>query len=370
MKVLLYLASDSPFYTNLYPSIKRGFEEAGCEVEGDSNLLESEKLIQKIEEFKPDFVFEMNRVKSEIENFPTNVIHVCWLVDFWGRTHKELSGSNILYTWAEDWIKYFEKEGIESVLYLPPATDATIYKPLNIKKEYDFIFLGHFYADWGENRLNRIIGHYDNNKILLFKDILPCIKSHALSKNKTISFLDSLENRGMILDKPIPNEILNDISSRAYRQSVREHYIDIFLNTNTKLSIYGSIGWTLHDKYKDFYKGYIDNFNDINIALSKSNIVLHDSTYLHFRTFDAMVAGVVVAAAKSPQNIPCPWTKQGFKDKEDYLNIDIYDLDIDKSLFNDIDLLQEIAKNARKKVLESHLWVHRAMKIIEDVSNL
>ena len=368
-KVLLYLASNSIFYTNLYPSIKRGFEEAGCEVEGGANLLKPEKLIQKIEQFKPDFVFEMNRVKSEIKNFPKDVIHICWLVDFWGRIHEELGGSDILYTWAEDWIKYFKRVGIKSVLYLPPATDASIYKPLKIEKENDFIFLGHISKQWTHKELNREIG-YHNNNIILFKELLPYIEKHVLSQNIKIPFLDSLKEKKIILNTPIEKSLLYDISNRTFRQTRREHYINLFLKDNHKLAIYGSENWLLYKNYKSFYKGYIDNFSDINIAMSKSNVLLHDGNCPHFRTFDAMASGIVVAAAQPPESFKSPWKDLGFKDKEDYLNIDIYNADIDTSIFKDKAKLQNIAQNARKKVLENHLWVHRVYQVLDDISKL
>lgn len=368
-KVLLYLASNSPFYTNLYPSIKNGFEEAGCEVIGGENLLNSASLIGEINKHKPDFVFEMNRVKSEIQNFPDGVIHICWLVDFWGRMHDELRGSDILYTWANDWVKYFEEAGVKPVYYLPPATDSTIYKQQNVEKEYDFIFLGHISKKWSAEELNREIG-YKNNKKFYFKDLLPYIRNFVLSKNNTGPFLDSLKAYDILLNSPIDKTLLYDISNRTFRQTRREQYTDMFIELSDKIAIYGSEQWLLYDKYKRLYKGFITKPEEMNAVIQKANILLHDGNYPHFRTFDAMASGVVVAAAQAPDNFEKPWEVLGFKDGEDYLNVDIYSDIIDVERFKDKTLLKQISGRARDKVLNEHLWVHRAEKVIKDISNL
>ena len=369
MKVLLYLASNSPFYQNLYPSIKKGFEEAGCEVHGDANLLAKKELIEKIKLFKPDFVFEMNRVKSEIENFPKGVIHICWLVDFWGRVHDELKGSDILYVWADEWVKHFQKIGMKEVYHLPPATDKTIYKPLKLKKRYDFIFLGHISKNWTDEELSRKIGFKDK-KIVYFKDLLPYAKKYVTAKNNNVSFLDSLADENIILNNSIDKTIIYDISNRTYRQIRREYFIDVFTKTSDNIVIYGSENWKLYDGYSSYYKGYISKPNEINRAICESNILLHDGNYPHFRTFDAMASGVVVAAAQPPDNFDNPWRKLGFKDGEDYINVDIYSKKIDIKLFKDKNLLKKISQNAKEKVLKEHLWVHRAQRVLKDVSDL
>ncbi len=369
IKVLLYLASNSPFYTNLYPSIKRGFQEAGCEVDGGANLLKEDELVKKIDTFKPDFVFEMNRVKSEISNFPDGVIHICWLVDFWGRLHNQLKGSDILYVWAEDWIKNFKKNGVKRVYYLPPATDKNIYKTLKCKKSNYYIFLGHISSNWKDEELSREVG-VKNKKIIFFKDLLPYIKDFVLSKYNDKSFLDSLVDKGIKLYEPMDKTLLYDISNRTFRQVRRELYIDKFININKNIAIYGSKNWKLHDKYSSYYKGYISKPNEINKAINRSNVLLHDGNYPHFRTFDAMASGVVVAAAQAPDNFDNPWEKLGFKDAQDYINVDIYSNEINNEVFMDESLLKKISQNAKEKVLKEHLWIHRAKKVLADLSDL
>jgi hypothetical protein len=311
----------------------------------------------------------MNRVKSEIENFPNEVMHVCWLVDFWGRTHSELYGSDILYVWAHDWIQYFEEEGITNVFYLPPATDKSIYRPLNKVKKSSFVFLGHISKEWSQSELSRKIGTKDGRPFY-FKEILPYIKRHVLSSYTTYPFLDTLKDENIFLDIPIDKSVLYDISSRSFRHFRRTMYIDLFANKNNKLVIYGSENWKLYKQYREFYKGYISEPLEINSAIQESEFLLHDGNYPHFRTFDAMAAGTIVASAQAPGNIDNPWNLLDFEDQKDYINIDIYSKNINIDIFLDKKLMEAIAQNAKNKVLAKHLWVHRVQKVIKDVQNL
>lgn len=368
-KILLYLASNSEFYTNLYPSIKKGFEEAGCKVIGAPSLLDAPSLLTAIKQHKPDFVFEMNRVKSEIKDFPDNVIHVCWLVDFWGRVHEELRGSDILYTWAHDWVKDFKELNIEPVDFLPPATDAVLYKPISTEKKSDFIFLGHISKNWSQEELNREVGIKDGHTFY-FKDLLPIIQRFVLSQEDTKTFQNSLQNQNIQLYEPIDKTLSYDIWSRTFRQTKREAYLDFFIDRIEDISIYGSQNWLLYDKYKCSYKGFISSPLDINLAIQESNYLLHDGNYPHFRTFDAMASGVVVVAAKPAKQFNDPWEKLGFKSEKDYISVDIDSNMFDRDSLHNIELHDHIAKNAREKVLKEHLWVHRALKVLKDIDNL
>jgi len=181
-RVLFYFDSDSPFYNNLYDSINQAFIDANCITDGATKLLSSEDLNKKILSFKPDFVLEINRSKLEITNFPQNIIHVCWLFDIKAKPASHFF-SDILYTFEKNWVKHF-KSSARYVTHLPPATDKTIYKPLKLDKKYDFSFLGHIPKPWSIKELNREVGH-KKNKLIYFKDILPLLKKHFLSKDIT-----------------------------------------------------------------------------------------------------------------------------------------------------------------------------------------
>lgn len=366
-KVLLYFASNSTFYTNLFVSVKEGFEQAGCDVVGEANLLDSEALIKQIEKEKPDFVFEMNRVKSEISNFPVGVIHLCWVVDFWGRDYSDFKGSDILYTWSHSWIESFKNNGITSVEYLPSATDSKIYKPINTQKIYDFTFLGHIPKKWTDYELNREVG-FKNNKKVYFKDLVPIVEGLILSKEYIESILEELANLDYNLDLDEP--LIYDLSSRIFRQLNREYYMDKFLDITDNISIYGPENWAMYDKYKNNYKGFLETPEYMNKAIQESNVLLHFTFVPHFRVFDAMSCKVVSTALKTPKCRTNEFEILGFKNNEDYVELDIQSGKINQEIFNNKQLLADISYNARKKTLKNHLWVHRAEQVLKDVERI
>lgn len=367
-KVLFYLASNSPFYTNLYPSIKRGFEEAGCLVEGSFTLLPDDELIEKVKTFKPDFVFEMNRTKSEIRGFPQDVIHICWLVDFWGRMSEELIGSDILYVWSHSWIKKFKELGIEKVFYLPPATDCTVYTNLKDKKVDSPLFIGHISKPWTDKELNRPLMNLDGKKYF-FQDILPYAKEYILSANLPKPFYDTLVEYGFMLDKNVDKALIYDIFSRSFRQIRREDFIDKFREIDSNINIYGSQNWLLYNKYKKLYKGYIENPYILGQKIQSSQVLLHDHFDPHFRTFDAMACATPVVIAKEKNGMISPWTLINLYDSEDYISMDIYSKTLSIN-YLDKKRLKEIGQNAQEKVLKNHLWVHRIEKVLKDFSQL
>jgi len=311
----------------------------------------------------------MNRVKSEIQNFPDSVIHICWLVDFWGRRREDLQGSDILYVWDEEWVKSFRSIGVENVFNLPPATDAVVYKPIKQQKKSDFIFLGHMPKPWTEKEKNRIVGK-KNNKNVDFQVLLQYIEKFIYTCAPTETLYQYFLEEGIIIDKSISKTVSYDISSRSFRHIRRNAYLNLFFEKDYKIAIYGSDNWSLYETYKTFYRGYIDNFEELNAKMQEAKILLHDGYCPHFRTFDAMAAGVVVATAKPIASMEKVWNNLGFKEKEDYICVDMYARDVDYDCFANEKFLIDIQVNAREKVLQNHLWVHRALKVIRDVKKL
>lgn len=369
-KVLLYLASNSPFYTQLFLQIKEGFEEAGLEVIGGPNLLQDTELVQLVEEHKPLFVFEMNRSKNEIKSFPKEVMHVCWLVDFWGRKHYEIEGSDILYCWSKSWVKAFENQSAnQNVLFLPPATSSKSYYPLAKEKTNDFLFLGHIPNPWNNDELMRPVGILNGQEIL-FKELLPLLKKYALNKELNMDCHSYLKKHKVILKQPVDKVLEYDISSRTQRQVRREAFVKLFLKKGFLLSVFGSENWLNYELFKEFYKGYIDEPSKINEELAKTNILLHDGNYPHFRTFDAMAAKCCVATCETPSSHKNSWLDLGFKEDEDYIKVEFFSQKVDFNKFKNKKLLNDIAYNAYNKVKKSHLWVHRAETILLDIEKL
>lgn len=371
MRILFYFNSNSEFYSNLFYSIKRGFEEAQCIVEGEPKVLDSDTLRKKILSFQPDFVLEINRTKSEIDNFPEDVLHVSWLFDLWETEPKDMY-SDIIYTFGYSWLKRFPKTCAKYITCLPPATDESIYKPINIEKKFDFSFFGHIPKPWKEDELNRKVG-YQDTKPILFKDILSGVESALLSQknpflsnSNRFSFKLFQKKHNFKFIPNLSNSLQYDITARIFRLENRLRFLNLIKETSDNISIYGT-NWEQHKDFKRFFKGYITSPHDINKAIQSSKVMLHDNHNFHFRILDSMAGGIPVTMTvpkKTNDNLEL----FGLKKDIHYLEVDVFN----KKPFSlpSKKQLNYISINAINLVKERHLWKHRAETILNDVSKL
>jgi len=286
----------------------------------------------------------------------------------WNRPPHELY-SDIIYTFGYYWINIFPKSCAKYIACLPPATDDSIFKPLDREKLFDFSFFGHIPKPWNQKELNRIVG-YQKNKSIYFKDILGHIESALLreanpflSMENQFSFESFQKEYEFEFAPNLAHNLQYDIKTRVFRQKNRSHFLNIMKQTSNNISIFGT-NWELHDDFSDFHRGYIDSPSDINIAIQESKIMLHDNHNLHFRILDAMANGTPVTVT-SPRKSSDALELYGFIKDVHYLEVDIFD----KKHFEmpSTQVLNTISENAMKIVKENHLWKHRARTILNDL---
>jgi len=364
MKILFYFNSNSLFYTGLYDSIKKGFEEIGCLVEGAPIILNSNDLNRKILEFKPDFVLEVNRTKSEIDNFPSNLLHIGWLFDLWDKNPKDLY-SDILYTFGYSWLNRFPNSCAKHLACLPPATDESIFKKVKIKKKYDFSFFGHIPKPWNHEELNRIVG-YKNSIPIYFKDILSNMESAVLSFDNKFCFTSFQEKFEFKFSTKLSNSLKYDLTTRIFRQKNRMNFLNLIKKTSDSISIFGT-NWEHYKEFDIYFKGYINSPNNLNKTIQESKVMLHDNHNLHFRVLDAMACGTPVTITtpkKNNDNLEI----FGLKKNIHYLEVNL--LKSEKFQIPSDEILNKISNNASKVIQEKHLWRHRAKTILNDTKKL
>ena len=81
-RLSVFLPRPTGFYRGLLPQILRGFEQAGFEVSGTTQLLGEAELVEWCREHRADVVFEMNRSRSQVPFLPRSVKHVSWVLSF------------------------------------------------------------------------------------------------------------------------------------------------------------------------------------------------------------------------------------------------------------------------------------------------
>lgn len=374
-KVLLYLPFKSDFYIGLYYDMKNGFEEAGCIVEGNYEYLESNELLQKIDHFNPDFVFEMNRTKSEIANFPQDLVHVCWLVDYWERTPSQINGSDILYLFSKPWMNLHDNFNgkILSILYPATNTDKYFIKNNN-SVVLSMIMLGHIPKPWTEKELNREI-KFDKGRTLLFSQLLKYIQIFTISPEGYEDIYPYLEYKLEVeeIQKYLDGVIHYDIDARAFREARRFYVVNNTLKFFPNINLYGNKNWLLRDEFKSRYKGYLSTREKMNDAFNQHRFLLQDNSIPHFRVFDAMAAGLIVLKPSSKDfGFADEYADFDFREGTEIFTYDLKNIQevIERIMNLSVEDIMNTQYKIREKIKQSHTWKHRAQQVLIDVSKL
>lgn len=371
----LFMPAKTSFYEGLFESIKKAFQQHNYEIVGGCGFLEAKELELFIYDNKPQIFFEMNRCKSEIDNFPKDILHVCWLVDLTGRKLENIKGSEIIYFISTEWMKNLNRFNTKKIDWLPPASDPQEYYPIEgIEKKFKTVFLGHIPNPWSNELLERVVYEKTDTKTK-FADILDKfekkwatqdqIVNNDIYVKEVLSWLDGNDSEQIDIKDTI---LRYDIGCRAIRKARREYFLDWLLeNFDLKpFGIYGVANWINWSKYKSFYQNELHTRDEINTALNSSKLVIHEGLGLHFRVFDAMLCGTPVIMRKSEQDRLFGGIGTIFEEGKDYIALDINDKEAQNMKITD-EMLNEISLSAREKALSHHTWFHRLSKVVEDI---
>ena len=363
-RVLLYLPFESPFYNGLYPQIKKGFEQVGCIVEGGCGYLDGDDFLRKIDSFRPDFVFEMNRSRSEIKGFPKGLRHVCWLVDYWGRRFETLDDADFLYLFSRTWLKLHQKFRGNHLDVLHPGTDPDLYCPVS-KTAVDpsVIFLGHMTKPWLETELDRIVPTL-NGGTVRFKEIRPWIHEYISNPGVLHDGTELWKTLNIDVESIDDPALYYDVTTRLFREGRRLSAIDRVLESGFAIHFYGNENWLLRERYQTRYRGMLSSPHEMNDAFNQNTILLHDGDMPHFRVFDGMAAGLLILR---PDIGSDDWAGLDFEEEQEYLTyrLDAKNLSCAEQMHNLVQ--RDLRMQRRARILATHTWAHRATKVLNDL---
>ncbi|QFR48349.1 glycosyltransferase family 1 protein [Sulfurimonas lithotrophica] len=374
--IALFMPSKTSFYDGLFNSLKKAFEHHGYEVTGGCGFLSGIKLDLFINKYNPKVFFEMNRCKSEINNFPKNILHICWLVDLLGRKLENITGSEIVYFFSTEWMKDFKHSENCKIGWLPPASDPEEYYPIkDHKKIFNSVFLGHIPNPWSNDLLNRIVCE-DSNKKIIFSDVLNQFENIWGSQDSIVNndiyineVIDWLRKNNFVSIDITDKTLRYDIGCRIIRKARRLFFLDWLLeNIDIEpMGIFGGSNWKNWSKYKNMYQKELLTTKEMNNVYNKTKLLIHEGVGFHFRVFDAMLAGTPVIIRKSKQDNDFGGIATMFDENIEYISIDINKFH--KFQFDD-DILNDISDRAREKVLLNHTWFHRLSQVVKDINDV
>jgi hypothetical protein len=333
-----------------------------------------------VSEYKPDVIFEMNRVGCELPLDELGIKHVSWVVDFAGRDLTQIHGSDIIY--------FFDPGAEENSLaechtaWLAPGASPEHFFPGQHVFNTDFLFVGHMPAPWSESELNTLIGSSGNYR-LTFSELLAayleelelpfdCIPTHKILKDKVRYIVEQ-----RIGKTELTRKVEYDLLERLKRITSRQALVGAAAAIEfAVMTIYGSETWKQWPEYAQYFRGFLSEDESLRQAYASSRYCLHDGVGLHFRSMDCMASGGVILYRQDGmiKYTPLEGGERGlhtcFREGEHYLQFDTADelTDIYFRYKNDDAALRRIGSNAAQAVEGGHTWRHRAQQIVDDIN--
>ncbi len=378
-RISIFLPRNNYFYRRLLAQIIQAFQTIGISANGKCDLLGEAQLQNWVSEYRPDVIFEMNRVGSELPVDNLSVKHVSWLVDFGGRDQTQIHGSDIIY--------YFDPGAAKNTQancytdWLPPGTCTDHYFSNGEGFETDFIFVGHIPAPWSEQELDTLIG-FNRSKKLYFSELLydyikcldqpfDCAPTHKILKDRIHHLVEMQIGKTMLTQK-----VEYDLLERLTRVRSRKALVGAAASVDlASLAVYGSETWSQWPEYRKYFRRFLSNTESLRKMYSNSRYCLHDGVELHFRSMDCMASGGVILY-RDDENFKYPSIDNAkiglftyFDEGEHYLRFDtLEEIEEIYQRYKDDDTeLQRIGANAAAMIRKNHTWGHRAKQIVEDI---
>lgn len=391
VRLSVFLPRPTGFYRGLLPQIMRGFEQAGFEVSGTTDLLGEAELLEWCRSHKTDVVFEMNRTRSEVPFLPRSILHISWVVDFLGRTEAQIKGSEITYFFTTGWVMAFPYDTFCD--WLPPGSCPDTYAPSGAPFESDVSVAGHVPPPWNDTELNRNVSR--TSRPMSFGDLLAQYQSYLEEVER--NFLTQVANHGThwdavnrlvgeatgegIVDDPA---IKYDLLGRLPRTGLRQSMVTEALEAGHSLRIFGTKGWTAWPALAPHYRGFLDEPAELARVYATSRINLHEGVGMHFRSMDCLATGSLLfyCTRRKSTDEQGPWNwRQPSGNMSDYqppLVPDEHYVEYYPGEFAEKARyylahpaqLERVRANAHAAILEGHTWRHRAQKIARDLARL
>lgn len=232
----VFMPRDNAFYRALLEQILQGFRAAGIEATGACGLLDEEALVAWVKTHRPDALFEMNRVASEVPWLPADVKHISWVVDFGGRDQT--------YFFDPEWNAHYTSGGYSD--WLPPGTSRGHYRPGDLGAAADYVFVGHIPAPWNPEEIGNVL-RVAPGGVYRFADLLEDYRRESdriMSATTTHKDLKDLCHR-IVRERTGAGELSRkveyDLLERTKRMDSCHYLIDTVLDHSAgSLSIYGS----------------------------------------------------------------------------------------------------------------------------------
>ena len=365
-----------PRNTIWYQGLAKQLKNAGAKfnITTYCGLLDEAELLAWIVNHDTHIILEMNRPRNDIPYLPSNIIHICWVVDFNGRPISDFQGSELTYLFGPKWLEKYH--GSSFFRWFGPGVCLSNYYPDDTPFLSRAAFAGHIPLPWSDEELLRTITK-PTNKPVTFGEFLPELELALLKNRNNLKvhddYVDLIAN--MLLtqhgtEMELDRKLEYDMTGRLIRLLNRTQLIDSIIDVIDCFDIYGPLNWLSWPKYKPYYKKYLTLSSEMrNIYAASLN--LHEGNGMHFRVLDCMASAGLIFVKKGEYDEKAGGIKTFFLPDKHYVEFDLDDLNdkLNFYLFNQ-KAADKIRFCAAEEVKKNHTWCKRFESIFEDLKQL
>jgi len=374
-RVALFCQDPSKY--GLLTDLGAAFKRMGIEVVSAARFLEGVKFSKFLNEFHPDFVFEINRSKNQILDCHSRFHHIAWIQDHSvgrRRITAGFGGSDKVYSVVDPAIVAFEPAQVHGWTLLQMAVDPQIHRPIpGLKPRWDVSTIGYLAPPLSEAELAAPLwsGNISTTLGAIHADLLRFGIDHSnLHVRELKSFLlDSLRSHNPAYE---PDETLDWLVAlydhRVLRSMDRADYVRRSLAATDSVALFGNGHWPFDRKLSRYFGGRINGGSERSSVYCLSKIVMHNGNLMiHDRSLEAMACGTCVILNHSKFENSRSGITPYFTDGEHFVFFDKNSISaVTKELLADDKRRQHIGRQARARVLSGFTWQHRAKQIIDD----
>jgi spore maturation protein CgeB len=353
-------------------SLNHKVHNVPIDLEGNGEAIVS-SLIEKIVDFKPDFLLTINHLGFDRDGILTSFLKsidmplASWYVDS-PKLIIEAFNENVspwisIFLWDKSYIENMEAMGFDSVHYLPLGTDERIFKPLNAKKQIkrmnkyrsDVSFVGNSMVEpvekWMDNVRDTIrpVVERVSTEFVRTGNIMEFLRDDEKMEINGLSAQEKMDFEAAVIWKATLNYRL------ACLQGLKKY----------DLRIYGDKEWErLFDDRVDirnpvnYYKELPLLYNSCKINFNATSLQMKEA--VNQRVFDvpACSAFVLTDYQDSLNELFDMDEVITYKDSEEIPELVTYYL-------NNPEKRENIALKGRERVLNNHTYKHRLNNMIE-----
>ena len=358
--------------------LRSGFRDLGVEVSTGFMFLDGWRLARFIDQFRPDFIIEINRSRNQVADYGDDFPHIAWVQDCCPSGGKLIAdgygGSVINYSTMDPRAAGLNPDsGRWECLHA--GIDPGLYHPLALPAAWDLSMIGQLWQPLTADDLQVPVA--SGGVETTVGEIQAAFLTAGIGHNNLdLTVLDRFLISFMGARNPEYQwdsayyALLCLYAGRLARLDDRPRMLRAVLAATAKVAFFGTGSWQSYPDLSAHFAGEIYRASDENTVINASHLVFHSGNVLmHDRVLKAMAAGRATVFNRTPFDDGPYGIGRHFEPGEDFVFLGQDDIgEVVRALLADEPRRRRMGERARRRVLEAHTWRHRAQRILSDFS--